>query len=329
MDAQKIENMSKNLMRQVDKLIDSTNRGSYETRRTYRASYKPFADFLAEKFHLQKIENVKEKHFVAYAQHRSESTAGSTITKDLSGIRFVHELSESRFPLPTNADLNKQEIEFKDKDSGKVDRAWTDREIDRAKMVAAGIDRQDIVVSIDMARTFGLRINETASLRISQVKTALNDGYLHIKGKGGKERDIPVRNGAQAQALESALRYAKSQERSWLGEYVLASSAKRGVQAEKTSIQNWVSNHREKFQDDRSEKNNSETRQDSLESNKKIENVTLHGLRHSFARELYSEALEKHIESRENQSDAEYHARLEVSHQLGHGRDSVTRIYLT
>ena len=138
----------------------------------------------------------------------------------------------------------------------------------------------------------------------------------------GFSQTYPVRNEAQTHALENALEYARSQERNRLGEYVLANSAKRGVQAEKTSIQNWIGNHREKFQDDRSEKNNSE-------AHEKIENVTYHGLRHSFARELYSEALEKHIELGENQADAEYHARLDVSHQLGHGRDSVTQIYLT
>jgi len=327
MDAQKIENMSKNLMRQVDKLINNTNKGSHETRRTYQASYKPFADFLAEKFHLQKIENVKEKHFVAYAQHRSKNAAGSTVTKDLSGIRFVHELSGSRFPLPTNAEIHKQEIEFKEKDSGKVDRAWTDREVDRAKMVAAGMERQDIVASMDIARTFGLRINETASLRISQVKTALNDGYLHIKGKGGKERDIPVRNEAQTHALENALEYARSQERNRLGEYVLANSAKRGVQALKTSIQNWIGNHREKFQDVRSQKG-SETRENGPGSKERSANATWHGLRHSFAQERYNEALAAHLAAGESQADAEYHARLDVSRELGHGRDAITRIYL-
>lgn len=319
----------KNLMIQVNRLMKQTKKGSIKTRYRYEESNDRFAQFLAEKFRLQNFENVKEKHFTAYAEHMvHEGYSGKTILTDLSGIRYFHELSGSRFSLPSNADLKDKGITLPSTNTNTVDRAWTSREIEHAKIVATSMERQDIVVGIDLSRNFGLRVNELSSLRIAPVKEALNHGYLHIKGKGGVERDIPVRNEAQVHALENALAYAKSQERDRLGEYVLAESRKGGVQGEKSSLQNWLGNHREKFQDNRSQER-SETRQDTTEAKERTENVSWHGLRYAFAQERYTEALESRIEAGESQANAEYHARVETSLELGHFRDSVTRIYLT
>lgn len=325
---ERYKGIHKNLMIQVNRLMSQTNKGSIGTRYRYEESNDRFAQFLAEKFRLQNFENVKEKHFTAYAEHMvHEGYSGKTIRTDLSGIRYFHELSGSRFSLPTNAELK---LTLPGTNTNTVDRAWTSREIEHAKIVATSMERQDIVVGIDLSRNFGLRVNELSSLRIAPVKEALDHGYLHIKGKGGVERDIPVRHEAQVHALENALAHAKSQERDRLGEYVLAESRKGGVQGEKSSLQNWLSNHREKFQDNRSqEQERSETRQDTTGSKERTENISWHGLRYAFAQERYSEALEKYIEAGESQADAEYHARVETSIELGHFRDSVTRIYLT
>jgi site-specific recombinase XerC len=324
----------KNIMIQVHRLRKQTNKGSIETRYRYEESNDRFAQFLAEKFRLQNFENVKEKHFTAYAEHMvHEGYSGKTIRTDLSGIRYFHELSGSRFTLPTNAELEEKGITLPNTNTNTVDRAWTDREIEHAKMVATSMDRQDVVTGIDLARNFGLRVNELSSLRIAPVKEALDHGYLHVKGKGGVERDIPVRNEAQIHALEKALTYAQSQERNRLGEYVLAESRKGGVLAEKSSLQNWLGNHREKFQDNRSQER-PETRQNATGVKERTENVSWHGLRYAFAQERYSEALEKHIEAggglgHTDRGHAEYHARVETSLELGHFRDSVTLIYLS
>ena len=319
----------KNLMVQINSLMKGTNKDSIETRYRYREANDRFASFLAEKFQLQKFQNVKEKHLTAYVDYMiNKGDAGKTIRTDLSSIRYFHKLSGSRFSLPSNADLKDKGITLPSTNTNTVDRAWTSREIEHAKIVATSMNRSDVVLGIDLVKNFGLRVNELSSLRIGPVKEALDHGYLHIKGKGGVERDIPVRNEAQAQALENALGYAKSQERNRLGEYVLAKSQKGGVQGEKASLQNWVSNHREKFQDNRSQER-SETRQDAPKAKERTKSVVWHGLRYTFAQERYSEALENHIEAGENQADAEYHARVEVSLELGHFRDSITRIYLT
>src|SRR5665648_39730 len=81
------------------------------------------------------------------------------------------------------------------------------------------------------------------------------------------------------------------------------------------------------FRRDRSPKC-SETRQDGLRSKERAERVYRHGLRYAFAQESYTEALEKHLALGESQADAEYHARVDVSRELGHGSDEITLIYL-
>jgi len=325
------EGLTKNLLSQIYRLTKGTNKNSKETRHRYKESNERFAHFLAEKFHIQKITNVKEKHFTAYAEHMvQQGYSGKTIRTDLSGIRYFHELSGSRFRLPENKELAQKGIVFPDTKTNTVDRAWSQREIERAKIVATSMGRHDVVVAIDISHDAGLRINEVSSLRISQVKQALDQGHLHIKGKGGVERDISIRNEAQTSALERALEYAKSEGRNRLGDYVLAQTRHGGVLAEKTSLQNWIINHRDKFQDDRSYfQERSETQHIGPSVKEKTDHVTWHGLRYTFAQERYAEALETHIGAGESQSYAEYHARVETSYELGHFRDSITKIYLS
>lgn len=72
MDEQKIKNMSKNFMNQIDRLIEKTNHVSNATRYRYRESYERFSLFLVERFPMQKIENVKSD-FAAYASHICKS----------------------------------------------------------------------------------------------------------------------------------------------------------------------------------------------------------------------------------------------------------------
>ena len=193
---------------------------------------------------------------------------------------------------------------------GKEDRSWTPEEISKARVVAREMGRVDVEISLDLVPTFGLRIEELCRLKVEHLMHAKENEQLIVQGKGKKTRPIPV-NEEQMKIIKKYLDYAKVSGRA-PGDYLISSSEKNGVLHEKRSLQNWMSFHRKKFVD--------ENRADMKEEGKKPrhETISWHGLRHSYAQRRFEEVAKVSPEK----------AKKVVSHNLGHGRDTVTPIYL-
>ena len=62
--ARKIENMGiyLSLVSQLDKLARHNRQGSFRTKARYYEAMKRFCAYLADEFHLQKLENIREKN---------------------------------------------------------------------------------------------------------------------------------------------------------------------------------------------------------------------------------------------------------------------------
>lgn len=260
---------------------------------------------MADNYRLQKFKNVEDRHFRAYAEHLKENNEATTIQTDLSGIRYFHEKSGSKNKLSENVqlDLPKRAV-------GKEDRSWTSEEIGKARIVAREMGRVDVEISLDLVPTFGLRIEELCRLKVEQLMHAKENDQLIVQGKGKKTRPIPVDKN-QMKIIKKYLDYAKVSGRA-PGDYLISSSEKNGVLHEKRSLQNWMTFHRKKFMD--------ENRADMKEEGKKPrhETISWHGLRHSYAQRRFEEVSKVSPEK----------AKSVVSHDLGHGRDTVTPIYL-
>jgi site-specific recombinase XerD len=260
---------------------------------------------LADNYRLQKFKNVEDRHFRAYVKYLKENNEATTIQTDLSGIRYFHEKSGSKNKLSENVQLN-----LPKRAVGKEDRSWTSEEIGKARVVAREMGRVDVEISLDLVPTFGLRIEELCRLKVEQLMHAEKYGQLIVQGKGKKTRPIPV-NEEQMKIIKKYLDYAKVSGRA-PGDYLISSSEKNGVLHEKRSLQNWMSFNREKFMD--------ENRADMKEEGKKDrhETISWHGLRHNYAQRRFEEVSKVSPEK----------AKKVVSHDLGHGRDTVTPIYL-
>ena len=295
----------KNLVSQIDSIFKHSNERSIKSRYRYYEATKRFCRFLADNYRLQKFKNVEDRHFRAYVKYLKENNEATTIQTDLSGIRYFHEKSGSKNKLSENVqlDLPKRAV-------GKEDRSWTSEEISKARVVAREMGRVDVEISLDLVPTFGLRIEELCRLKVEQLMHAEKYGQLIVQGKGKKTRPIPV-NEEQIKIIKKYLDYAKVSGRA-PGDYLISSSEKNGVLHEKRSLQNWMSFHRKKFVD--------ENRADMKEEGKKPrhETISWHGLRHSYAQRRFEEVAKVSPEK----------AKKVVSHDLGHGRDTVTPIYL-
>lgn len=190
-----------------------------------------------------------------------------------------------------------------------IDRAWTEKEYNVAINLALLMNRNNVVWSLNLAWTCGVRLEECTALTRTQLREALAQGFLSLRNtKNGILRDIPL--DSEAKLIISNILKDTSYER------VFVHHGRNHMQAKK-SIQNWIINNRSKFTEQ------SDPVQGNLDSNNNYtvqSKLTYHGLRHSFARERYHEFISKGFSRQAS--------RKLVAEQFGHGRDDVTRIYL-
>lgn len=193
----------KNLLAQVESIYRHSNELSFKTRARYFEATKRFCKFLADNFRLQNFKNVDDRHFKAYVEHLKENNAAATIQSDLSGIRYFHRKSGSKNRLSQNKKLN-----LPKRATGVKDHSFIAKEIAGMRYLATQTGRQDVVIAIDFAGGFGLRLEEICTLRVEYLMSALKTGQLVIKGKGGQTRAIDL-NQEQRKIIQKYLDYAR------------------------------------------------------------------------------------------------------------------------
>lgn len=124
------EGAYRNLAVQFDKVwreaVRTTAGGmSKQSHFRYRDSMTGFLRFCAEKFHLEKLANIRSKHLQAYVDYRRQAgIAEKTIKNDLAAIRFFHQFTGSRNVLPDNRSLGMAKTPPGSKDrAGRMKRA--------------------------------------------------------------------------------------------------------------------------------------------------------------------------------------------------------------
>lgn len=285
----------KQLNNQLKSIARHNRQGSYETRSRYLEANQRFCQHLANEFGLQKFANIQDKHIESYVQDmRARGLQEKTIKTDLSAIRFFHDKVDARYTISDNSRFG-----FEKRQNERVDRAWNKDEYAKFRAYCEQNEKVRELATATLAREMGLRIHETTRISRSTAENALKTGYLNIKGKGGKEREVPLTQNAR-DVLQVNMRGVNRGQKLFVAE------------DEKThlvikQVQNFINRSRDRWQDE------SRYKQNEL-------NRTFHGLRHAYAREQY--------EARINEGMSEYEARKEVSKLLGHERDEVTRIYL-
>lgn len=324
------------LQKQVDKIYRNTNEKGFETRARYRDAAHRFCAFLASEYKMQKFQNVKGKHFVAYVEKMiNEGKSASTIKTDMSGIRFMYERGGGKYRLPSNEKITEKtglQLPSRKTQSEEEDKAWLNQERKGALALAGsrnsrrGADGEMISLSIKLASQFGTRLNEAIVIPLNGVKGALKYGVLRLdKGtKGGLPRVVPVITEEQRATLRELVAFAHKHKLTG-GDKILAASNRGDVKKTKVQIQNWMTNNRHHFMD-----NSPEHRKATAEAHAEMrargqkppkDTITYHGLRHT-----YCQTRIKQLERTGQYTEREINKK--VSEELGHDRASVTRIYM-
>lgn len=290
---EKTKKIFMNLKSQIERICKHARQGSYKTRERYKGAVIRFIMYMAEAFRLQKFANVQDKHISAYVKHiQAKGLSASTIKTDLAAIRYFHDqCPEAKYVISDNNAFNLERRFF-----GGVDRTWSQEEFAGLVRVALRLKQDRIVYALYLGRYQGLRIHEAFRIDRVTAERALETGRLHVKGKNGLERDIPlnprIRN-MISKIIEEVPR----------GEKLFIKPGEKTHLVIK-QLQNFIVRHRSK-----------------VAAPDRETNMTFHGLRHLYACEEYRKRIESGM--------AEYKARKEVAKLLGHGRDDVSRIYLS
>ena len=293
-DSPTLENIYENLKLQLNSLHRHARQGSYNTRTRYYYAMLVFIKFVAVVFRLERLVNLSSKHICAYIEWRQScEIAPATIKSELCAIRYYHDqMSSVRHPIPSNDALS---VNLERRRFGETDRTWSEAEYEAFCTIARDEGKENFADLFVLAHDLGLRIHEAFRIDAAMVRAALNTGALHVKGKGGKERTVPMTpdtNSIFERLLESTAPgnklFVKDGEPTHLA--ILA-------------FQQWIICTREYIRD----RNNSVA-------------LTYHGLRHTYAANTYARL------KREGRTDFEAH--IAVSRLLGHERADVTDIYL-
>ena len=303
-------NKAKNLIAQADHLKASSNINSIGCIERYEDAEYRFCKWLGENTEIKNLKNVSAKHIYPYIESFFDREClNSYIRTEMSAIRHYHGLTHSKNILPSNKDLG-----ISEKNDYEFDRAFLPEEFDKMIKVARSMNRYDVVIQAYLSRYFGLRFEEAATLRLYQLEDAIRYKQLNVKNtKGGLVRDIPVDRPIQEKILNEIVTYLRANGKK-SKDYLICDSHKHSVKKEKASLQNWRSNHSNKFVDP--------NRCDYVRPDRKprIKRPSWHGLRHLYFQENRRRLIAEG-------SMTERQVENEMSERMGHHRNDIKKFY--
>ena len=287
-------NIYRNLQQQKDSVMRNGHECSIGTRRRYNDALDLYCKIMATEFAKQNIKKINNNHLERVVEVLQESGySKSTVSNTMSAIRYFYRKAIGlKFRIKSNKELGVDSRGKEDRIG--PNRAMTEKEKDDLIDCAFNKGRMDFVFGISIANLLGLRIHEVFKLRRSTVKKALKSGKLRTVGKGGLVRYQSLNN-KQSDLLKGVLEWSDNGDDRI---FVKKNEAHRSIK----DMQEFIAKNRDGIQKPGRYK------------------ITFHSLRHKYAQDRYRELRDEGL------TDLE--ARYQLTSELGHGRVSVTDVYL-
>ncbi len=175
----------------------------------YRRDLRQFADFVAKKD--KPLNSVTRADVRDYLESVSDSLDGRSIARKLSTLRHLYKFLLRDGLIVEDPTLNidspsQWKVLPKALSNGEVEAMLKVRPVKPGTAKAAMALRDRAILELLYAGA--LRVSELTSLKLADLK--LDAGYILVKGKGDKERIVPLGKSAQA-VLQSYLAEARPQ----------------------------------------------------------------------------------------------------------------------
>lgn len=305
------KNIARNLLNQIKPVIKRYTEGSYNTHKRYLSVGTRFCDFLGQTSNLQNFRNVQHRHVKAYVEFLQEKgCTPNYILTELSGIKWIHKRMNPKSNLPQS----NRSFHVDKRNPYRLNCSILPHEFDGLIKEALRCDRMDVVVTAYLEKYFGLRHEESVTLRVHQIEYAIRNKQLNVKNtKGGQARDIPVDTKMQEKILSRLLAYVKKNRKQSM-DYLICDNHADSVKRKMKSLENWMNNHKKYFVDP--------NRTKLKEPGKKPREDTVHwhSLRHSYYQETKKRLL---AEGRLTKAQIE----KELTEAMGHHRNDINNTY--
>lgn len=277
----------------IRKLVMSDRRGSYSTRAARWNILNQAAKQLHELgFRNMKPTSLKPKHIESLVTRwKEENISDATLKNRMAHLRWWAEtIGKPGLVAKDNTHYGINQRSFVAADS----KATT---LDKLEKITDPYVR----LSLELQRAFGLRREEAIKFKPSYADKGDRIQLKASWAKGGRPREIPIRNEHQREILNKAHNLVQSRS--------LIPPDKRYIDQLRTYERH--------------------TTRTGMDRN--------HGLRHAYAQERYLELTgylapavggPNSKELTPEQRELDHQARLQISQELGHGREEITAVYL-
>lgn len=298
---------------QMIKIFKHVRQNSYGTRARYKGSCASFVLYLSNKFKVQNIRNIQDKHVVDYIRDRQKlGIAAKTIKNDLGAIRYMHDqISNAKYELSTNQGLKKKYgLELDKTPHINGDRSWTHEEYEQMQRIAEQLGRADVRDVMKLCRSMGLRITEAVAVSRAQAERAIRTGVYEVKGeaKNGKLRDVPLSHEAE-KVFKIRL---KSTGR---GHRLFVPSDKKTHEVV-NQLEKFLGHHRDKAITVEGMQRRTYKRDGEVHVN----DLTFHGLRYAYVQDRMEQEMSRGLSMEQ--------AAVVVTKEVGHERIEVINIYM-
>lgn len=287
------------------KATDGT-KASFETMEKRSTTlFSSFADLRTLGYKLDDVQRLKGRHVEALTKHwLSKGLAASTLQNNLSTLRTFSSwigkegMVEGAAKYFQNGEAARSSINTADK-------SWSANGVSlETKLAELKLIDQRVALQVELQAAFGLRVKESIMLRphLADKGTYL---AISIGTKGGRDRTVPIDSEKKRELLDRAK--------------TLAGRPTASTAAPELSLRQALGHYSRVLR--------------KAGITKATAGVTSHGLRHNYANDRYQHYARADSPVRggslaEIDRESDRAARLEVSEELGHSRESVSTYYL-
>ncbi len=192
--------MLRQLLKEYEYELKSGSELSKHSLSAYLGDVKAYVDYL-EKKGLKRPESITKDTVYHYLMTlRKKQRAASTVSRKLSAIKAFHQFMLDEKLVDDNVVLHIK----RPKQTKRLPSVLSIEEMDRLIEMARGdspLQKRNLAM-LELLYGSGVRISELTDLRTEDLH--INEGFINVSGKGGKERIVPIGTSA-AHALKTYL----------------------------------------------------------------------------------------------------------------------------
>lgn len=193
----------KPLLKEYEFYIKMEKRLSKNTLASYSTDVNQYIKYIDTHNDIEDLSDIKREHITSFVgSMKRKGTSAKTITRKISAIKSFHEFIKKEHGVKVNVatDIESMKVEKKLPVYLSMD------EIDRLLETLSETTPLDLrnKAMLELLYSSGLRITELVDLEISNLHLTM--GFIKVRGKGNKERIIPLGEVAR----DSIRRYIES-----------------------------------------------------------------------------------------------------------------------